>query len=156
MRFLSDRWEELLQEMPELKRATFEDLGQEVLDQVRECIGGTGKVQDWQYFYVGSRWGYVAVRPKRKMTYYTPSKRWWTGKHKYTVGHITNAINSGHSVWNGAIPFRDRKGRRRWQVVKHGLVQGKHFYEDAAARSDELIDMAAKRLEARMKELVEQ
>lgn len=151
MRFLFERWKELLQEMPELKRATFEDLGQEVLAQVRECIGGTGKVQDWQDFYVGSRGGYAAVRPKRK-TYYAARD----GGMEYAVGHITNAINSGHSIWNGARVFYDRKGKRRIKIIKHGFVQGKRFYEDAAAWSDVLIEKAAERLEARLKEAVEE
>lgn len=140
---LEARWQEIIRAMPELKRAAFEDLGPEILAEVREEIGGSGKVQDWQEDQVGSRGGYVAVRPK--------ARTWTDGSGRYAVGYVTNAINSGHDVRrpSGA-------GKRYRPRKKMDFVPGKHFYEDAAQRSEALIRRAVGRLEQSMKELVEQ
>lgn len=141
---LEARWQEIIQAMPELKRAAFEDLGPEILAEVQEEIGGTGKVQDWQEYRVGSRGGYVAVRPMAE-TYTDDSGR-------YAVGYITNAINTGHCV-SKAAGF-DKVGHHK--VTKTGFVPGKHFYETAAEQSEALIRRAVGRLEQNMKELIEQ
>lgn len=141
---LEARWQEIIKAMPELKRAEFEDLGPEILAEVREEIGGSGKVQDWQEYQVGSRGGYVAVRPE--------ARTWTDGSGRYAVGYVTNAINSGHGGRKEAV--FDKVGHRK--IVKTGFVPGKHFYEHAAQRSEALIRKAVGRLEARMKELAEQ
>ena len=63
-------WEDLLKDYPDMKRELLEKLGRSLLEDVRSEIGGGGQVQGWQERYVGSRNGYVAVRPKAK-TYKT-------------------------------------------------------------------------------------
>lgn len=52
----------------------------------------TGAVLSWQEQYVGTGGGYAAVRP-RANTYTATNGR----GRKYAVGHVTNAIESGHS-----------------------------------------------------------
>ncbi|MFR1050272.1 MAG: hypothetical protein ACLSE7_00880 [Lachnospirales bacterium] len=154
---LEARWQEIIRAMPELKRAAFADLGPEILAEVREEIGGSGKVQDWQEYQVGSRGGYVAVRPRAK-TYHASR----SGGKKYAVGYITNAINSGHKQNAGqfipGLVTEDFWGNfsATGAKLKEKWIPGKHFYEHAAERSEELIRRAVGRLEQSMKELVEQ
>jgi hypothetical protein len=144
---LEARWKELIQEIPELKRATFEDLGPDLLSEVRRQIGGSGKVQSWQEARVGSRGGYAAVRPKAK-TYYASRE----GGKQYAVGYITNAINSGHKQVPGRfVPTGENEGFR----TKKEWVPSRHFYEDAATNAEALIHRAVESLERRMKEAVE-
>ena len=63
-----DSWDELLQEFPTMKRDLLEDLGKKLLSGVRGEIRGTGTVQSWQERYLGSKNGYVAVRPLKTAT----------------------------------------------------------------------------------------
>ena len=63
---LLDGWESLQRDFPGMKRELLEELGRSLLEDVRSEIGGGGQVQGWQERYVGSRNGYVAVRPKAK------------------------------------------------------------------------------------------
>lgn len=153
---LEAHWKELIQEIPELKRATFEDLAPDLLSEVRRQIGGSGKVQSWQESRVGSRGGYVAVRPRAK-TYYASRE----GGKQYAVGYITNAINSGHdqapgqfvpglateNFWGGFAATGAR--------LKAERVASKHFYEDAATGAEALVRRAVESLEQRLKEAVE-
>lgn len=125
---LLDSWEKLLKDFPSMKQKLLEDLGEELLGNVRQKIGGkTGKdtVQDWQERYLGSRNGYVAVRPKAK-TY----KETKSGK-KYAVGYVTNVIEGGHRHRRPSQVKRD--GYRYRPRIEHPAVPGKHFY--AAVRA---------------------
>ena len=64
---LLDGWESLQRDFPGMKRELLEELGRSLLEDVRSEIGGGGQVQGWQERYVGSRNGYVAVRPKANL-----------------------------------------------------------------------------------------
>lgn len=144
---LEARWKDLIEEIPALKRATFEELAPDLLSEVRRQIGGSGKVQGWQEAAVGSRGGYAAVRPRAK-TYYAARE----GGKQYAVGYITNAINSGHKQTAGAfVPGGKNKGFR----LKKEWVPSRHFYEDAATNAEALIRRAVEALEKRLKEAVE-
>ena len=117
---LLESWDRLLKDYPNMKRDLLINLGNQLLEDVRQVIGGTGKVQGWQERYVGSRNGYAAVRPKSKTFQSTRSGT------RYAVGHITNAIENGH-------PHRrprptGRKGYKYRPRIRVAAVPGRHFY----------------------------
>lgn len=120
---------DLLKKIPEERRIMFEELSVELLADVQRRIGGAGKVQRWQDKYTGSGGGWAAVRPKAK-TYTEATRR---GK-RYAVGHVTNAITSGHKTPSG------------------GYVPGKGFYADAQNGAEQIARRAIDRFERRIKE----
>ena len=128
-----DSWDKLLETFPDKKRELLENLGSQLLDDVRQKIGGkTGKdsVQDWQERYVGSKNGYVAVRPKADT--YKVTK----GGKKYAVGHVTNAIENGHKHRR---PIQVRRPGYRYKArIKYAAVPGKHFYAQTRSQLDSL------------------
>ena len=129
---LDHYFNDLLKRVPEERRAMFEELSQELLTDVRGRIGGAGKVQSWQDKYTGSGGGWAAVRPKAKT--WTEATR---SGNRYAVGHVTNAITSGHRTPSG------------------GYVQGKGFYADANAGARVIVERAIERFETRIKETLE-
>lgn len=113
-------WDKLLKEYPQMKRELLEDLGQQMLTDVQEAIGGTGIVSGWQARYVGSRNGYVAVRPRANIYQTTKS-----GK-QYAVGYVTNAIENGHRHRRPRAVRRDGYVYR--SRIRTPAVPGRHFY----------------------------
>ena len=83
-------WDRLLKGFPEVKRQALEQMGRDLLLNVQEEIGGSGKVAGWQAPHLGSGGGYVSIRAKANEYQTTRS-----GK-RYAVGRITNAIEGGH------------------------------------------------------------
>lgn len=124
---LDSYFEALLRKIPEERRALFERLEPQLEAAVRRTIGGSGKVASWQVGFVGSKGGYASVHPK--------PKTWHRG---YAVGHITNAVTSGHKT----------PGGKNW-------APGKHYYEDAAPLAKTLLEREVRALEAKLKEAVE-
>ena len=125
-----DSWDKLLETFPDKKRALLESLGGQLLEDVRGHIGGTGTVQGWQERYVGSKNGYVAVRPKADT--YKVTK----GGKKYAVGHVTNAIENGHKHRR---PSQVRRPGYRYKArIKYAAVPGKHFYAQTRSQLDSL------------------
>lgn len=84
-----------------------------------------GRVFAWQELHIGSKLGYVAIRPKAK-TWAEDSRGRQTG---YQVGQVTNAIVSGHN-------FPAPSGRNAWYKPRIRLgrmkVSGHPFYEMAS------------------------
>lgn len=120
-------WDRLISRFPRKKREVLEAVGQRILGDVRQEIGGTGKVQGWQERYIGSRNGYMAVRAK--------AEEWVTYKNgnRYAVGHITNAIENGHDPRPPKGQERaNRPGRKARKDVErvHGLM----FYSSVRYR----------------------
>ena len=122
-----DRLVEKLAQAPqvlkEAKRQAFETAAPKLKATVDSEIGGSGKVQDWQGAYVGSKGGYAAVRPKEKTYIETRGrqKHFRAGPKKYAVGYVTNAINNGH-----------RSPRNTWGYRTNAkVVAGKQFYQRA-------------------------
>lgn len=123
-------WDKLLETFPDKKRTLLENLGSRLLGDVRGHIGGTGTVQGWQERYVGSKNGYVAVRPKADT--YKVTK----GGKKYAVGHVTNAIENGHKHRR---PSQVRRPGYRYKArIKYAAVPGKHFYAQTRSQLDSL------------------
>ena len=110
----------------EIRREMLTDVGEQLLAQVRQKIGGTGKVQRWQHTHLGTGGGYVAVRAKAKTYQVTKS-----GK-RYAVGYITIAIEGGHK--HGGRRGSSKKGYRYRARYKTAAVPGKWFYQ--AVRQD--------------------
>lgn len=130
-------WDALQKEFPAMKRDLLEDLGKQILSGVQSKIPGTGTVRGWQERYIGSKNGYVAVRPKSK-TYKTTA-----GGKKYAVGYVTNAVEGGHKHRRPSqTPREGYKYRARINVP---AVPGLHFY--ASVRS-QLSGMGAEQLQA--------
>lgn len=118
-------WEALLNDYPGMKRELLEDLGTQLLGDVREALGESEHVTGWQERYLGSKNGYVAIRPKAK-TYKTTA-----GGKRYAVGYVTNAIEGGHKHRRPSQVKRD--GYRYKGRINVPAVPGKHFY--ASVRS---------------------
>ena len=126
---LLDGWESLQRDFPGMKRELLEELGRSLLEDVRSEIGGGGQVQGWQERYVGSRNGYVAVRPKAK-TYKTTA-----GGKQYAVGYVTNAIEGGHRT-GGRRPGRKAEGYRYRPRIHKAAVPGKWTYKMVRGQLD--------------------
>ena len=106
---ISDKFNELLEKFPEMRRKYHEEVAKETQDLVKGGFGN-GKVASWQEKHVGSKGGYSAVRPMAK-TYYA----------NYTVGYITNSVTSGH---------RTRPASQKRHRPRTNYVSGKHVYID--------------------------
>ena len=128
---LEQSWTSLLKTFPAEKRKVLQEIGAELLQQVRREIGGEGKVAGWQETHMGSGGGYVAVRA-RANTYQTTK----SGK-RYAVGYITNAIEGGHRT-AGRHSGTKSKGYRYRPRNKVAAVPGKWFYADVRERLDAL------------------
>ena len=57
-------WDRLLKGFPEVKRQALEQMGRDLLLNVQEEIGGSGKVAGWQAPHLGSGGGYVSSGPR--------------------------------------------------------------------------------------------
>lgn len=114
---LVESWDALVQRFPQEKRSALAALGDELLQQVRGEIGGTGKVAGWQVPHMGDGGGYVAVRAKAN-TYQTTK-----GGKRYAVGYITNAFEGGHKIRKpqGGKGYRPR--------IKVAAVSGRWSYD---------------------------
>lgn len=109
----------------EAKYKAFSDAAPKLKALLDREIGGSGKVRSWQAQYIGSKGGYAAVRP-RANTYTETNGR---GK-RYAVGYVTNAINSGHKFPSPS----GKQGYRPRIMSSRQTVQGKQFYQNAAAK----------------------
>ena len=105
------------------------EVGQELLTQVRQEIGGKGKVAGWQDIHMGSKGGYVAVRARAKEYQTTKS-----GK-RYAVGYVTNAIEGGHRT-GGRRPGRKAEGYRYRPRIHKAAVPGKWTYKMVRGQLD--------------------
>lgn len=117
---LLESWDRLLADFPDEKTALLDELGQRLLQEVRQRIQGTGTVQGWQGYYLGDKKGYVAVRAKAKA--YKRTK----GGKQYALGYVTNAIESGHRHRRPSPERRD--GYYYRPRIKTLAVAGRHFY----------------------------
>ena len=110
---LDARLAQAVRQAPEIKKEVLTGLGEQLLSQVRNNIGGGGKVQRWQHTHLGSGGGYVAVHPAEGE------------KDAYgrAVGAVTNAIESGHR-----IPSPRGKAKRYRPRIKKARVPGKGMY----------------------------
>lgn len=126
---LIDSWNALLKRFPDGKQKALESIGRDLLLNVRDEIGGSGKVAGWQEPHMGSGGGYVAVRAKAK-TYQTTKNG-----NRYAVGYITNAIEGGHQT-GGQRPGPKADGYRYRPRYKKAAVPGRWFYDIVRRQMD--------------------
>lgn len=114
---LDARLAQAVRQAPEIKKEVLTGLGEQLLSQVQNNIGGGGKVKRWQHTHLGSGGGYVAVHPAEGE------------KDAYgrAVGAVTNAIESGHRI----PPPRGKAKRYRPRIDK-ARVPGKGMYARTA------------------------
>lgn len=128
LKALSARLEGAPEALREAKRTAFETAAPRMKAALDARIGGAGKVQSWQAPFVGTRGGYAAVRPRGK-TYAEDSRGRRT---KYAVGHVTQAIESGHSF--------PRTGKTK----SSGMVFGRYFYRSARLDAEKIAEEAVR------------
>lgn len=126
-----------LEAAPELIRQAraefFEEAGAALLADVRDRIGGTGRIAGVQEYRVGSGKGYVAVRAKAK-----------TNVGRNAAGYITNALENGHDIRASS----GKAKRKRRSRAKMSRVPGKYMYQYTAAKElDRLAETGARRIE---------
>lgn len=143
------RFDRLLSEHQEMAGEILEEAGENLLTDLRRRIGGTGKVQSWQETHVGSRKGYVAVRPAKGET-----------DDGYRYGYVTTKIDLGHKTRGTAQRVQSYAKTHKSEQIKDyagGLksVKGKYFYLDTALDAPRIAAKAADRIIDRMKETLE-
>lgn len=119
--------------MREARGAFFEQAGEELLDAVRQRIGGSGRVGGVQERYLGSGRGYAAVRARAD-----------TFLDGYAAGYITNALENGHDQTPGR--YVPAIGKR----LKEKRAKGKYMYQDTSrAELRRLSEEGAREIERR-------
>lgn len=138
---LVKKLEQAPQVIKEAKRQAFETAALKLQDAVQSEIGGSGRVRDWQEAYVGSKWGYAAVRPRANTYAESRGPETFGERRKkphptYAVGYITNAINNGH-----------RTPRNQWGYRTSGkTTQGKQFYQRAQDQAEQVAQDTAEQI----------
>ena len=129
-----------VEQAKKIRRDALAGVGDELLAEVHQKIGGTGKVQRWQHTHLGTGGGYVAVHPVERET----------DEYGWAVGAVTNAIESGHR-----FPTI-RKAERYRPRIKHGKtkVAGKAMYR--TTNPEQTAQTAAAELESRLARLLEE
>ncbi len=122
-------WETLLDRFKTEKEKALERMGKQALQDVKQNIGGSGKVSGWQEPHMGSGGGYVAVRAKAR-TYQTTKN----GK-RYAVGYVTNSVEGGHRT-GGQRPGPKADGYRYRPRYKKAAVPGRWFYDIVRRQMD--------------------
>ncbi len=131
---LMSAWDRLLQRFPQEKQLLLRQVGGTILEQVRLRIGGTGKVAGWQEPHMGSKGGYVAVRPASDVFQMTQSGT------RYPVGYITNAIEGGHRI------SEPRGGKGYRPRIHVPAVSGRWFYDAVRRQLPGIAEEAARQL----------
>ena len=139
-------------QIPEIKKEMLDQLGGEMLSVVRRNIGGEGKVKSWQEYYIGSRHGYSAVRPKADTYLHTKGVYQTTENDKFAVGHVTNAIETGHRIRS---PSGQATGRYRPRIHQP-RIPGRYFYRSSQSAVDRLAENGAKDLAEKIARKIEE
>ncbi|MEG2421996.1 MAG: hypothetical protein RSB55_10595 [Oscillospiraceae bacterium] len=147
---LGGRMDALSKKLPEEKAALMEALGKAAKGAVDSSISGAGfsdgggKLIGWQKYSVGSRMGYVAVRP-------VGSKEGFASGAGSPAA-ITRYNEVGHSIRkhkNAASRYRPR--------IKVAQVAGRHFYrgaeEQAIADATRILDEYERKMEQELEGL---
>lgn len=131
-----ERIEATFAEYPELKAKVLEQLGNELEAEVLSQMASSGlhnqggRLRNWQSYHIGSKKGYVAVRPIGSKDGAA------TGPNG--PGAITNYAESGHGV-------RRRRSNRRSRA-KMLAVPGRHFYAATTSTAEKLGERVVREL----------
>ena len=134
LRQVQEAFERLPEAVRQAKADVFEAVGEYLLEDVQNRIGGSGRVAGVQEYQVGSGKGYVAVRAKKET--------WLDGA---AAGYVTNALENGHAQTPGRyVPAlgarlrRDRvPGKYMYQIT--GRREGPRMAEEAARRIEKAV-----------------
>ena len=127
-----------------------ERAGDRLTAEVRQSIrrsglhDSRGRVQSWQNPHIGSRLGYVAIRPDS-----VEVSAGGNGRQQINTGALTNYLSSGHET-------RTPSGRsQRYKPRVHmAVVPGFGFYSDAGQRAAQIgLEEAQQLLDEMIKEL---
>lgn len=129
-----DRWRDTVDQLPGLKKAMLEKIGGRVQGEVWGDVDRSGlndsrgRVKRWQNPHVGTRNGYVAVRPDSVET-----AAGYQDRQRLNAGALTNFLSSGHRV-------RGPSGRaKRYQPrARMTRVKGYDFYAKAQAEAEKI------------------
>lgn len=124
-----ENWDRTVKKLPAMKAEMLQAIGGELQKEVRAAVLRTGvndahgRVRSWQNPHVGSRLGYVAVRPDS-----VEVRSGGGGRIPVNAGALTNYLNSGHRV-------RNPSGRARRYVPRARMtrVPGAGFYQAAGS-----------------------
>lgn len=131
MKEIQKAFEKFPDAVKKAKAAELDELGFSLYGEVRQNIGGSGRVAGVQEYQVGSGKGYVAVRPMGR----TEVPRAKGRKKSYRAGVVTAALEHGHITVNRyVISAQHVPGKEMYQ--KAGTTQAPRLAE-AAARSIE-------------------
>lgn len=128
---LDSALERVLKKAPSARRQLHEEIADMLKKRVDKNIAASvndshGHVRSWQEKVVGSGGGYAAVRPSDDS--YTD---------KYDNEGITALLEQGHKIRKRVVPLYMRWNgtakRARKSRAKVAYVDGRHFYESAAA-----------------------
>lgn len=134
------QWSKAMGQIPGLKAAVLEEAGDAARDAVRDAVDASGlndrrgRVKLWQNRHVGSKGGYVAVRPDSVEVTAGPRDR-----QVLNAGALTNYLTSGHQT-------RKPTGRNKRYVPQARMTKtrGYSFYKTAAVQAKRIALEAAR------------
>lgn len=129
-----ERWQDAFEQIPGLKEAMLEKIGQRVQGEVQGAVDRSGlsdprgRVKFWQNPHIGSGRGYVAVRADS-----VEVAAGYKDRQRLNAVALTNFLTSGHRV-------RGPSGRsKRYQPrARMTRVQGLDFYGKAKAEAEKI------------------
>ena len=129
-----ERWQDTVDQIPGLKEAMLEKIGERVRETVRSAVDQSGlsdprgRVRSWQNPHVGSGRGYVAVRADS-----VEVAAGYRDRQRLNAGALTNFLSSGHRA-------RGPSGRaERYQPrARMTRVRGLDFYGKARAETEKI------------------
>ena len=143
---LGENLERAMKEFPADRRAAHEELGKILKQRLDASISARvndahGKIRGWQEVHVGSRGGYVAIRPAKN-----PSG-------KDGAAAVTGYLESGHRI---RLPSGKAK-RLQKSRIRVAYIRGRYFYRDTAREierdaqqiMENLAQTVAKKIEGR-------
>lgn len=135
-----EKWRDTVNAIPDMKEVLLERVGREVRDEVRRAIDASGlddrrfgRVKQWQGPHMGSKLGYVAVRPESVMV-----QSGGGNKALLNAGALTNYLTSGHRVRGPS--GRAKRYRSRAEKARVG---GFRFYKTAGNQAEKIAIQAA-------------
>lgn len=133
-----DEIQKIFNQLPEairqIKADMFESVGEYLLENIQDRIGGSGRVAGVQEYQVGSGKGYVAVRAMKD-----------TELDGYAAGYITNALENGHEqakgryVPNLGVSLRRERVPGKYMYDMQGKYEVPRITEEAAKRVEKAV-----------------
>lgn len=134
MKEVQQAFERFSETVKKAKGAELDKMGFALYEEVRQGIGGEGRVSGVQEYQVGSGTGYVAVRPMGR----TDVPRAKGSTKSYRAGLVTAALERGHITANRyVISAKHVAGKKMYQHA--GTVDAPRLAEAAARNIEQAI-----------------